>query len=72
MYYSCPHCGGLFEIEAKNCGIFRHAVWKSNMQSIPPHASLQEIEEWLQKERIFGCGRPFRFHRGLVEICDYI
>jgi len=74
FYISCPHCHLLCEIKKSdiNCGIFRHAVFKQNMQFVPPHASKEECERWLENDLVFGCAKPFKFDGSKAEKCDYI
>jgi hypothetical protein len=66
IYLECPHCGGLIEIEAINCGIFRHGIYKSGTQ-IPPHDPKKNYGD-----SIWGCGLPFKYENGKLVICDYI
>lgn len=79
---SCPHCLGIVLVQKNelNCKIFRHAVYKNNMEPINPHASKEECEKLLEDDKILGCGKPFRIilsnqsneNNISVEICDYI
>ncbi len=57
---TCPHCATLVEIAEINCAIFRHGVYKSTMQQLPPHASKEECDRATEQNLIWGCGRPFR------------
>jgi hypothetical protein len=74
---ACPHCEGtiiLFPGD-RNCGIFRHGVFRnSENHPIPAHASQAEIEHWLALQAIHGCGRPFQLRDGenTPQKCDYI
>lgn len=78
-YYlrACPHCGGdvqLFEAELA-CGVYRHGSFIATGQPIPPHASREQIDSWMQPVcLIYGCGRPFRFDpvTRVLNRCDYI
>jgi len=70
--YSCPHCGGGIIIEQLNCGIFRHAVMKSDNSPINPHASLAECQNLLNNNLILGCAGPIRWTGNGFEKCDYI
>lgn len=56
----CPHCKDWIWIEQINCGIFRHAVFKHNLQQIPPHSSEQDCLNFIQQDMIYGCGKPFQ------------
>ena len=59
-------------IEQINCGIFRHAVWKETMEPVHPHATQEQLEEWLRTEKIFGCGKPFRLiHKAGADAIEY-
>lgn len=72
----CPHCNLLVEIEQVNCGIFRHAVFRHNNEPIPPHASKEECEKWLNENAVNGCAKPFQIviENGEMKavICDYV
>lgn len=68
----CPHCGEYAIIVEINCTIFRHGVYKTNMQPINPHASKEECERLLASGEIYGCGKPFKYDGKNVEICEYI
>lgn len=79
---ACPHCGEMIEIIELNCCIFRHAVYKHNLEQMNPHAPREECERAYATGAIYGCGRPFRIvvtdvwqeggTRYVAEICDYI
>ncbi len=72
----CPHCNGSIIIEELNCRIFRHAVLKENLNQINPHTPKEECENYIEKNLIYGCGKPFivifRDNKYISEICDYI
>lgn len=72
LIIECPHCSEIVQIEQINCGIFRHAVYKYNMEPIPPHSTQQECEELVEKELVWGCGKPFQILDGKAVICGYI
>ena len=75
MIVKCPHCNDYVEILDINCGIFRHAVYKTGEQ-VPPHLSKDKCEELLKTNKIFGCCGPFQICKEndvwVVKICDYI
>jgi len=71
MEIECPHCKQKLWIEEINCGIFRCGVLKENGQQIPPHASKEECNIYIQKG-IYGCGNPFQIVNNIIFICDYI
>lgn len=68
----CPHCKEYAIIEQINCTIFRHAVYKNNLQPINPHAPKEECDRLLANDEIYGCAKPFKYDGKTVEICDYI
>lgn len=77
IYVDCPHCGFLVKIIKKNCGIFRHGVYKKNNQQIDPHSPKKLCDKLTKKDLIYGCGKPFRLVTVsdgvyLAEICEYI
>jgi len=63
----CPHCQEWIWIEQINCGIFRHGVFKHNLQQIPSHSSEQDCLQFIQQEMIYGCGKPFQIVKPIVE-----
>jgi hypothetical protein len=69
----CPHCQGGFEVDLILCGVFRHAVLKGNGVLVSPHASEKELDELLQQDLIYGCGKPFFYNaKSPPVVCDYI
>ena len=43
-----------------NCRIFRHGVFKADVnRGVPPHASQAECEALVAAGLIHGCGKPF-------------
>jgi hypothetical protein len=81
MYsFECPHCDCLIIVkEAEiNCQIFRHGIFKSTGQQIPPHSLEVECKLLLDQNAVYGCCKPFKFIRktnGIpshVEKCDWI
>jgi hypothetical protein len=74
-FVTCPHCMGLIGVlkSELNCRIFRHAILKSTLQPINPHATKEICDALIQNNLIYGCGKPF-FINEKVEavICDYI
>ena len=56
---TCPHCGGMVEILAKNCNIFRHAILKSTGTQVDPHTPKAECDRLRQEGLVWGCGKPF-------------
>jgi hypothetical protein len=74
----CPHCDGTILINVKdlNCMIFRHAIFKETNNQINPHSSQIECENYINNNKIYGCGKPFKVLivdlTYISEICDYI
>lgn len=81
---NCPHCNECIEIIEINCAIFRHGVYKNNLQQINPHLSKKECDELIINNLIYGCGKPFQIkkidnqletcqsNKYKLVICDYI
>lgn len=67
----CPHCGEYIIIQEVNCGIFRHAVYKSGEQ-VDPHMEKSLCMKLVKENKIFGCGKPFRLINNTAVACDYI
>jgi hypothetical protein len=64
-------------IEKVNCGIFRHGIFKSNGKQIDPHASKEKCDIYINNNKIYGCGKPYKLIKENEEIykaiiCDYI
>ena len=73
LIVECPHCGASVIIEALNCRIFRHAIFKSTGMQINPHASKAECTKTISEDLIYGCGKPFQVNIDNVAVeCDYI
>jgi hypothetical protein len=73
MIIICPHCFELIEIEALNCCIFRHGIYKNNFNQIDPHLNKIECDELFNSNKIYGCGKPFQIIDNCeVKICGYI
>lgn len=78
--FECPHCDTLIIVNQNdlNCHIFRHAVYKHNMEPINPHASKSECDYLLDHDLIYGCSKPFKLEKNedtnqyQAVICDYI
>ena len=73
-YFKCPNCDCLCQVYVSDihCGIFRHAVLKSNNRFIGPHTSELECKRLKEEDKIYGCAMPFRFDGKIVEKCGYI
>lgn len=75
--FDCPHCKEKVMVLQNEtaCCIFRHGVYKNNMSQIHPHSDKKHCDEMIEKNLIYGCGKPFRFFHTkppYVEECDYI
>ena len=72
----CPHCKGEIVIEQLNCKIFRHGIFKKNGKQINPHEKKVVCDMYIEKDLIFGCGKPFKViekkDKYEAIICDYI
>lgn len=73
----CPHCGLLVLIAQVNCAVFRHGIFISNGEQIPPHLSKNECDNLIENKLVYGCAKPFRLIKDqscnwIGEICDYI
>lgn len=71
MLVTCPHCNQHIIIDQINCGIFRHAMYKTGMP-FPPHASKQMCDDAINQAIIYGCGKPFRVVGDKAVVCDYV
>ena len=74
FYFNCPHCNVLCQVPRSEirCKIFRHANFKDGMRFVPPHASKEVCDKWVQDDLIWGCSKPFMFDGVTVEKCGYI
>ena len=72
----CPNCNDYVAIEKINCGIFRHAILKTNNTQINPHASKEECDYYINNNLIYGCCKPFKITKNndifIIETCEYI
>ena len=66
----CLHCGISIEVVEVNCSIFRCGIYKHNFQQIHPHLPKEECD--LIVDKIYGCGKPFKYVNQRLEKCDYI
>ena len=76
LFLPCPHCEELIEIEQINCGIFRHAIYKSNLQQVHPHLPKNQCDELVYHDQVYGCCKPFKIVKQrndyVLVKCDYI
>jgi hypothetical protein len=70
--FMCPHCNILLQVMKNqiNCKIFRHAIYKSNYNQIPPHSTQQTCEELFNSGKVYGCAKPFLFDGKTVTATD--
>lgn len=70
----CPHCKEhvIVKYDEVRCTIFRHGIFKKNYEQMNPHTKKEECDRFANESLIYGCGKPFRFDRNTVVICDYI
>lgn len=70
----CPHCHGHVFVPTNevNCTIFRHAVLKDSGEQLNPHANKATCDRLRVENKIYGCGRPFKFDGQSVSVCGYI
>lgn len=76
LLVECPHCQLTIEVVQVNCAIFRCGVYKKDMTQIPPHLEKAQCDALVEKQEIYGCGKPFRLvvneKTYACEKCDYI
>ena len=78
LEFECPHCKQIVIVNTNelNCGIFRHAVLIKTGKQIDPHANEKICENYIKKQKIYGCGKPYQVikEEGNYKaiICDYI
>jgi hypothetical protein len=78
LYYNCPHCNDIIIVYTNeiNCGIFRHAVFKTNLQQINPHEKKELCDKYISDNVVYGCAKPFEVIKKnddyVIQICDYI
>lgn len=74
--FTCPHCDGHIQVEKTkvNCAIFRHAIYKKNLNQVNPHLDKETCDRLVKEDAVYGCCKPFRINVDMkvVEICDYI
>lgn len=73
----CPNCKESILIEKLNCCIFRHGTLKNSGKQIDPHASKDLCDFYVEKQLIYGCGKPFKIIKNdnnelIAVICGYI
>jgi hypothetical protein len=76
LILKCPNCNDDVIISEINCAIFRHGIYKNNLQQIEPHMPKEKCDLLINNNEIYGCGKPFRIKKvnneWVLEICDYI
>jgi hypothetical protein len=73
---TCLHCSEYIIIKKINCGIFRHGVLISNGRQINPYSDKKTCDNYIKKNKIFGCGKPYQVIKEgdeyKVNVCEYI
>lgn len=77
LVISCPHCETPVVIEKLNCCIFRHGTLIVSGKQIDPHASKELCDFFVEKNKIYGCGKPFQIIKNekgelVAVVCGYI
>jgi hypothetical protein len=72
--FSCPHCGISIKVLKKDlkCKIFRCGQYISSGKPIRPHMSEKQCKQLKEQNKIYGCGKPFRFKGDHIEVCGYV
>ena len=75
--FECPHCNQMITVlkSETNCRIFRHGVYKHNLQQINPHLDKRNCDKLFEEGKIIGCGKPFKIfleNNMYAEECGYI
>jgi len=73
----CPHCNAPVLVEKLNCRIFRHGTLVASGKQIDPHASKELCDYFVEKNKIYGCGKPFQIVKNekaefVAVVCGYI
>jgi hypothetical protein len=75
----CPHCKQTFIVDTTeiNCGIFRHAVYKKDLNPINPHETEANCNKLVEEDLVYGCAKPFKISKSsddkyVTEPCEYI
>ena len=73
----CPHCTEPILIEKLNCCIFRHGILIASGRQMDPHATKELCDFYIEKKKIFGCGKPFKIVKNtdnelVAVVCEYI
>jgi len=72
LVIQCPHCLEYIFIDQLNCCIFRHGIFISNGQQIPPHSSKQDCDYFVKNKMVYGCANPFKIIDDKAYKCEYI
>jgi len=62
-FITCPYCNGKIEILELNCRIFRHGIFRDTGLQIGQHLKEDFVNELLNQNKIFGCGKQFKINR---------
>jgi hypothetical protein len=71
---TCPWCEYTAQVLPNqiNCKIFRCGNFKHNNEPINPHLPKDQCDDLVNKNLIYGCGKPFWFDGIVLKTCDYI
>ena len=78
LHFNCPHCQDPIIVYSNeiNCGIFRHAVFKSNLQQINSHETKENCDKYIANNLVYGCAKPFEIIKQndnyVIQICNYV
>ncbi len=78
LHFNCPHCKDPIVVYSNeiNCGIFRHAVFKSNLQQINSHETKENCDKHIANNLVYGYAKPFQLikqnNNYVIQICNYI
>jgi hypothetical protein len=76
--FTCVHCNlfVLVKVSDINCKIFRHGAFKDSGEPINPHETLENCNNLLQLNKVYGCCKPLQIIEINKELfatsCDFI
>ena len=64
LLFECPNCSIwiVVDIGQINCSIFRCGIIKDSFDQIGAHAIKDECDNYVSKNLIFGCSKPFKIN----------
>ena len=71
--FNCPHCNQTVTVKKTqlNCRIFRHGIYKHNFKQIDPHAPKDICDKLYKENKIYGCGKPFKFLKNHIHMLKF-